>query len=202
MSYRLSSRRSPLSTLTGLVLFGALSLAASGCGSSNNNSGTTSTSCATKPSDCKPGTTCWVGSDGKYACLPAKAGAGKGTACTNVIGQPTCDEKLGCFPGSSGSAQGTCMPFCDNGGCGTDELCYQVRSTSGGPAVPMCGPQSSDAGSDSGPGPDAASDAGQQDSGGDSATEAGQTDAGSDAANEAGQSDSGSDAAQSDAAGD
>jgi hypothetical protein len=199
----LASRRSSLAKITGLLLLGALSLPAYGCGSSNDNSGGGSASCATKPSDCKPGTTCWYNTDGKYTCLPAKQGAGQGASCTNVVGQPQCDEGLGCFPNGAGTATGTCMPFCDNGGCGTDEGCFQVSlQNTSAPAIPICGPLPKDAGgNDSGTPQDSGSDATTNN---DAATEAGSdattnndaaTEAGSDATtnNDAGASDAAAD---------
>lgn len=188
----LAPRRSSVVKTTGLLLFGALSLVAYGCGSSSNNSGKKTVSCATKPSDCKAGTTCWVAdTNGNYACLPAKVGAGKGTSCTNVVGQPQCDEHLGCFPGQSGSAKGTCMPFCDNGGCLADEMCEKVILLGvNSPPISMCGPLPNDGGSDSGPPGDAGQDTGSDAaSNNDAATESG------------GDAASNSDAGSSDAAG-
>lgn len=182
----LASRRLSAAKIPGLLLLGALSLASYGCSSSSNNTNKTPVSCAVKPSDCKPGTTCWITSSGGYTCQTAKAGAGQGTSCINIVGQPQCDEHLGCFPNQSGSAKGTCQPFCDNGCKDANQVCYQV-GIKGGAQVPICGPLPKDGGSDSGPPP---SDAGKDATSNSDAA----TDSGSDATSK-------SDAGSSDAAG-
>ncbi len=184
----LVSRRSSLVKVTGLLLLGAASLFSYGCSSSNNKSSTGRISCATKPSNCKPGTTCWATSSGGYTCQAAKKGAGLGASCTFIPDQPQCDEGLGCIPDSNGSSKGTCQRFCDNGGCGADQGCFKVTVNGSSTGVPICGPLPPDGGTDSGPPPSDASN--NVTSNNDAATEAG-----SDAT-------SNNDAGSSDAAGD
>lgn len=123
--------------LRGALVLSIVGLLACACSSSDSSGGShPPASCTTDPSTCAAGTVCWPNNaNGDYACLPAAAGQGQGSTCSNVIGQPQCDVGLACFPSANGSPTGMCEPFCgttapDNTKCtppGSSGQCYQLK---------------------------------------------------------------------------
>lgn len=100
--------------------------------------------CNSNPWSCRDGEVCWPSDEqGNYDCFPiseTKAGT-KWAPCRNVIGEPTCGEKMACLK-TKELKGGYCMPYCDDAHpCDEGERCREFRLVSPvQPAFRVCVP--------------------------------------------------------------
>lgn len=115
-----------------------------GCGSDDDGGGSTTGGCNKNPSSCPADQTCWPkDTAGNYACLPAPATKGAGSACTIFAGAADCAPGHFCFPTSPGTPNGVCSPFCGADlSCPGGAQCAQVflANTSSQQTITVCMP--------------------------------------------------------------
>lgn len=100
--------------------------------------------CNSNPWSCGPGEVCWPADEqGNYDCFPISetTAGGKWAPCRNVIGEPTCGEKMACLK-TRELKGGYCMPYCDDAHpCDENERCREFRLVSPvQPAFKVCVP--------------------------------------------------------------
>ncbi len=131
-----STNRRAFGTFASLSVVG-LALSGANCSSKGAGAGGEA-ECASTPTECPQGQTCWPTSATTLGCIASEPAAVAGATCTEQYNQATCGDGMLC-DSTSPTGTGQCALYCGpTSACPAGYSCNTTQVGASGPMVDIC----------------------------------------------------------------